>query len=61
MFLNSMVKALNGAFHSFNDYDFDKVDPNIIRYFRTEYGKNWKVALQHHLYKQSLKNNKKAA
>ena len=26
------------------------VDPNLVRYFRTEYGRNWKSALNEHLY-----------
>ena len=58
MFFKSMIKMLNGTF---TDYGFDKVDPNVVRYFRTEYGQDWVVALQHHLYKESVKNDKKAA
>ena len=33
--------------------NFDTVDPNLVRYFRTEYGRNWKAALNEHLYTQS--------
>jgi len=33
--------------------NFDSVDPNLVRYFRTEYGRNWKVALSEHLYYKS--------
>ena len=61
MFFTSMVKVLNNTFNSFNDNGFDRVDPNVVQYFRTEFGKDWKIALQHHLYKKSLKNDKKAA
>ena len=28
----------------------DNVDPNVVRYFRTEYGKHWQDALNEHLY-----------
>ena len=48
--------------HSFvHGNNFDSVDPNIVRYFRTEYGNQWKEALTHHLYKRGTKNDKKAA
>jgi hypothetical protein len=30
--------------------NFDTVDPNLIRYYRTEYGRNWQDALNEHLY-----------
>ena len=57
----SIIKVLSNTYNSINVSNFDKVDPNIIRYFRTEYGKDWKIALERHLYKESLKNTKKAA
>ena len=37
------------------------VDPHLVRYFRVEYGNQWKEALTHHLYKKEAKNDKKAA
>ena len=61
MFIKSMVKVLSSGYNAFINDGFDKVDPNIVRYFRTEYGKDWKVALEHHLYKENIKNEKKAA
>ena len=60
MFFKSFITTLNSKYNTFNDAGFDNVDPNIVKYFRTEYGKEWKVALQHHLYKKSV-NGKKAA
>ena len=56
-----MVKVLSSGYNAFINDGFDKVDPNIVRYFRTEYGKDWKVALEHHLYKENIKNKKQAA
>ena len=53
-----MIRMLTSTF---NDSGFDKVDPSVVKYFRTEYGQNWVVALQHHLYKDSVKNDKKSA
>ena len=58
MFFKSMIKMLTSTF---NDSGFDKVDPSVVKYFRTEYGQDGEVALQHHLYKESVKNDKKDA
>ena len=58
MFFKSMIKKLT---NTFNDSGFDKIDPSVVKYFRTEYGEDWKVALEHHLYKESVKDDKKAA
>ena len=33
----------------------DNVDPNLVRYFRTEYGRNWKSALDEYLWKENRK------
>ena len=60
MFFKSFITTINSKYNAFNDAGFDNVDPNIVKYFRTEYGKDWEVALQHHLYKKSV-NGKKAA
>lgn len=56
-----MVKVLNSTYDNFNFNKSNSVSPELIKYFRTEYGKNWKVAMEHHIYKESLKNDKKAA
>ena len=61
MFFKSLITNLNSNYNAFNDTGFDNVDPNIVKYFRTEYGKDWKVALQHYIYNKSVKNVKKAA
>ncbi len=61
MFFQSMVKILNNTYSNINFNNTNSVSPELVKYFRTEYGKNWKVAMEHHLYKESLKNDKKAA
>ena len=61
MFFESVVKMFNSTCHSFNDSKFDKVDPKVVKYFRIEYGKDWKSALEYHLYKKSIKYNKRVA
>ena len=61
MFFKSLIDTINTSYSVFNNNAFDNVNPNIVKYFRNEYGTNWKVALEHHLYKKSIKNDKKAA
>jgi len=61
MFFKSLIQTLNTTYGAFNDNSFDRINPNIVKYFRTEYGTNWKAALEHHLYKEKVKNNKKVA
>ena len=61
MFFKSLIATLNSTYSAFNDNGHDKVDPNIVKYFRNEYGTEWKVALEHHLYKEKVINDKKAA
>ena len=41
--------------------NLDKVNPDLVRYFKNEYGKEWEIALDNHLYIQNRKNDKKAA
>lgn len=60
MSLKSIFKILGNTYNSINHDGFDKVDPNLIRYFRTEFGKDWKIALEQYLHKEKI-NNKKAA
>ncbi len=38
--------------------NFDNVDANLVRYFRTEYGRDWQGALSEHLYNISKKGLK---
>ena len=51
-FLQSIVEAFR--FPTLSPYNnFDNVDPNLVRYFRTEYGRDWKTALNEHLHHKS--------
>ena len=62
---NKMIKNILNFFdHTYkniNDYAFDKVDPQLVKYFKTEYGQDWQSALTEHLYNKELNNDKKAA
>jgi hypothetical protein len=39
----------------FGGYDLGTVDPNLVRYYRTEYGTRWEEELQQHLYSKNKK------
>ena len=41
--------------------NFENINPNLVIYFKNEYGANWKTALEHHIYQKGVKNDKKAA
>ncbi len=59
--IRNIFNILNTTYKAVNDLGFDNVDPNLVRYFRTEYGKDWQSALTDHLYKKENNNDKKAA
>ncbi len=59
--IKNIFNILNTTYKAVNDLGFDNVDPNLVRYFRTEYGKDWQSALTEHLYKKENNNDKKAA
>ena len=61
MFFKSLIKTLNTSYSYLSDDGYNNVDPNIVKYFRIEYGADWKVALEQHMHKESLNNDKKAA
>ena len=54
-----MVRLIQGIIDAirFPSYSYfvnnDNVDPNVVRYFRTEYGKRWEEALNDYLYNKS--------
>ena len=59
--IKNLIKILNTTYKAVNDLGFDNVDPNLVRYFRAEYGKDWQSALTEYLYKKRNKSDKKAA
>ena len=60
MFFKSLINTFSANYSAYND-NYDNVNPNLVKYFRNEYGTDWKNALEHHLYKKTIKNDKKAA
>ena len=59
--INNIIKFFDNTYKAVNNYGFDNVDPQLLRYFRTEYGKDWQSALTEHLDKKGSNNDKKAA
>ncbi len=59
--IKNIITLINSTYRAVNDHGFDNVDPHLVRYFRTEYGKEWKSALNDHLYNKNKINDKKAA
>jgi hypothetical protein len=39
----------------FGGHDISYVDPNLVRYYRTEYGSRWEEELNHFLYNKNQK------
>ena len=61
LMIKNIITLINSTYRAVNDYGFENVDPHLVRYFRTEYGKEWKSALNDHLYNKNKINDKKAA
>ena len=59
--INKFGNSFGISFESFDDRRFDNVDQNLVRFFQTEYGSEWKIGLDHHLYQNKIKKDKKAA
>jgi len=56
-----MIKVFNNSYNTLDYPEYSNVDQGLVSYFRTEYKSDWKAALEHHLYKESINNDKKAA
>ena len=53
--IKNILNFFDRTYKSINYYAFDNVDPQLVRYFRTEYGQDWQSALTEHLYKKNVK------
>ena len=54
-FFNLLNKVTKGI----SDKNFNK-DEDLIKFFKSEYGKEWKIELDKHLLKTDIKIDKKA-
>ena len=39
--IQNVLNFFDNTYKTINNYGFDNVDPQLVRYFRTEYGKDW--------------------
>tara|TARA_R100000988_G_C3929010_1_gene130495 strand:- start:80 stop:280 length:201 start_codon:yes stop_codon:yes gene_type:complete len=56
-YITNLINAFRFPAFPIND-NFDNVDPNLVRYFRTEYSRDWQGALNEHLHKLNQKGLK---
>ena len=55
----NVFNFFNKVYEDLSEKNFNK-DEDLIRYFKSEYGKEWKIELDKHLLKTEF-DNKKAA
>ncbi len=55
--IKNILNFMGTTYRTINDYGFDNIDPQVVRYFRNEYGKDWRSALTDHLYKKRKKKD----
>ena len=59
--IKNIVKFLNTTYKTVNYDGFDNVNPQLVKYFKIEYGNDWQSALTEYLNKKNASNDKKAA
>ena len=59
--ITNIFKTIKSSYNNLSFRSYDNLDPNLVRYFRTEYGDKWEEALELHLQAKNNKNVKKAA
>ena len=58
-YFTNFSKLFSSNFY-FSDNTYDHVNPDLVRYYKTEYGNDWKAAIEYDQYKKGL-NNENAA
>ena len=53
--MSQFIEWFTSLGKAFSGHDFDAVDSNLVRYYRTEYGSRWKEELNHYLYNKNQK------
>ena len=56
----NVFNFFNKVYEDLSEKNFNK-DEDLVRYFKSEYGKEWKIELDKHLLKTELDTNKKVA
>ena len=55
-----MFNFVNKVYEDLSDKNYN-YDEDLVKYFKSEYGKEWKIELDKHLLKTEFDINKKAA
>ena len=53
--MQSIIQFFTSLGKVFGGHDTSFVDPNLVRFYRTEYGSRWEEELQQHLYSKDKK------
>ena len=53
--MQSIIHFFTSLGKVFGGHDLGTVDPNLVRYYRTEYGSRWEEELNHYLYTKNQK------
>ena len=56
----NVFNFFNKVFENLTDNNYNK-DGDLVKYFKSEYGKEWKIELDKHLLRNEFDINKKAA
>ena len=56
----NVFNFFNKVYDDLNDKNYNK-DEDLVKYFKSEYGNEWKIEFDKHLLKTEFEINKKAA
>jgi len=52
--MNYMFNFIKVLYHSFSANTEQKTDPDLVRYFKSEFGSDWKLELEKYLIRNDL-------
>ena len=57
----NIYKILNYFYKDFQAIPIKSIDPQLLRYFKTEFGASWKLELDKYIIRNEEENNKTTA
>ena len=57
--IKQIYNVIKTTYKAVNDNSFENIDPNIVRYFRTEFGSEWQEALHNYINKKKQNTSEK--
>jgi|TARA_B110000977_G_scaffold187805_1_gene255295 hypothetical protein len=58
-YIKNISKLFNTNFYVWNN-TYSHISPDLVRYYKTEYGNDWKAALEYDQFKKGLENENAA-